>query len=74
MENTPKCLQSTGVRGKLLTVQDGFLVCPTCRRNKRLLQVRPDTWAHNVIAYCRSCKTEHIVDIDKGQCYESRSQ
>lgn len=58
----------------MLTVKDGYLVCPTCRRNKRLMKINPDTVATRVVAFCRDCKTENIVDIDKGQCYESRSQ
>ena len=67
-------LQNGQICGKLLPVQDGFLICPTCRRNRRLMQIRPDTRAHHVIAYCRDCKTEHIVDIFEGQCFESRSR
>lgn len=62
------------MHGKMLTVRDGYLVCPTCRRNKRLMRINQDTVATRVVAYCRDCKTEHIVDIDRGQCYESRSQ
>lgn len=58
----------------MLTVKDGYLVCPTCRRNKRLIQIQPDTKAERLRVYCRDCKTEHIVDIDRGQCFESRSQ
>ena len=60
--------------GKMLTVKDGYLVCPTCRRNKRMMKINPDTVASRAVAYCRDCKTEHIVDIDRGQCFESRSQ
>lgn len=60
--------------GRMLTVKDGYLVCPNCRRNKRLMKVNPDTVATRVVAFCRDCKTENIVDIDQGQCYESRSQ
>ena len=67
-------LQMTHQRGKLLTVRDGYLICPNCRRNKRLMKINPDTQGHNVVAYCRDCKTEIILDIDKGQCFESRSQ
>lgn len=59
---------------RMLTVRDGYLVCPTCRRNKRLMKVNADTEAHNLIVYCRECKTEHIVDIVKGQSFESRSR
>lgn len=61
-------------RGKILTVRDGFLVCPVCRRNRRLIRIAPDTQARRLVVFCRDCKTEHIVDIDKGQCFESRSR
>lgn len=67
-------MQSVDFCGKMLTVKDGYLVCPTCKVNKRLMKINPDTVARRAVAYCRSCKTEHIVDIDQGQCYESRSQ
>ena len=58
----------------MLTVRNGYLVCPHCRRNKRVIQVPPDTKAERLRVYCRDCKTETIVDIDQGQCFESRSQ
>lgn len=60
--------------GKMLLVRDGYLICPNCRRNKRLMKIEPDTEAVKVIAYCRECKTENYVDIHKGQCFESRSR
>lgn len=56
--------------GKLNT-KDGWLLCPSCRRRK-VLQVRPDTTAKNLIVYCRDCRTETMVDIDQGQCFQSR--
>ena len=58
----------------MLTVRDGWLICPTCRRNKRLMRISPETTAQHAIVYCRDCKTEHMIDIQQGQCYESRSQ
>ena len=68
----------------MLTVNDGWLVCPSCEAhkqlhpnckvNKRLMKINPDTVARRVVAYCRDCKTENIVDIEQGQCFESRSQ
>lgn len=67
-------LQTQPKHGKMLTVRGGYLECPTCRRNKRLMRIRPDTLAHRVIAYCRDCKTEHVIEIFEGQCFESRSQ
>lgn len=59
---------------KILTVRDGFLSCPVCRRNRRLIRILPDTQARRLAVFCRDCKTELIVDIDKGQCFESRSR
>ena len=67
-------MQYQGKRGKMLTVKDGWLVCPHCRRNRRLMKINPDTVATRVVAFCRDCKCENIVDIDQGQCFESRSQ
>ena len=58
----------------LYTVKDGYLTCPTCRRNKRLLKIEADTSAHRLTVFCRDCKTEHKIDIEQGQCFESRSQ
>lgn len=58
----------------MLTVKNGFLTCPTCRRNRHLLRVLPDTTAENLVVFCRDCKTEHRVEIINGQCFESRSQ
>lgn len=57
-----------------LTVKDGFLQCPTCRGNKKLLKIEPDTTATNLVVFCRFCKTEHRIDIRRGQCFESRGQ
>ena len=67
-------MQSAQKHGKMLTVRDGWLTCPTCLRNRRLLQVKLDTEAHNLVVFCRDCKTEHIVDIVEGKCFESRGR
>lgn len=67
-------LQSERERGKMLTVENGWLACPRCRRNKRLLRIHPDTEARGLELYCRDCKSKIIVDIEKGQSFESRSQ
>ena len=69
-----EALQTTPKHGRMLTVKDGYLVCPICRQNKRMMKINPDTSAHRAVAYCRRCKAEIIVDIDEGQCFESRSQ
>lgn len=69
-----KALQNEKPRGKLLTVRNGYLECPSCRRNRRMMQVLPDAEGRRIVAYCRICKTEHIVDIVKGECFESYGQ
>lgn len=65
-----KKLQTEPECGKLI-VKDGWLICPHCR--KRLLRVRPDTAARNLNVYCRNCKSSMMVDIIRGQCFESQS-
>ena len=54
-----------------MIVKDGWLICPGC--HKRLLRVEPNTTAQNLIVYCRNCKRTVMVDIDRGQCFESQS-
>lgn len=58
-------------RGRALEVRGGYLVCPVCRRNKRLMPVLDSTSGVNIPAYCRQCKHRTIVDIDRGLCFES---
>ncbi len=60
--------------GKMLTVRNGWLCCPNCCRNNRMLRILPDTTAHRVQVFCRTCKAEIIVDIDKGECFESHGR
>ncbi len=67
-------MQASVNRGTMLTVKDGYLVCPRCRQNKRVMKINRDTRAEHVVAFCRMCKAEIIVNIDEGQCFESRSQ
>lgn len=57
-----------------LSIKDGYVICPICRRNRHLLRVTPDTEAHALPVYCRDCKTEVILNIEKGQSVERRSQ
>ena len=65
-------MQTTRESGRLLAVKDGWLVCPVCKRNKRLLHVLPDT--DTLELYCRDCKSRLRVRISKGQSVERRSQ
>ena len=67
-------LHNATERGKMLLVEDGFLVCPVCLRNKHLKRIGHNERGENIVCYCRSCKQETVVDIEQGQCYMSRSQ
>lgn len=56
-----------------LSIKDGWIACPVCRRNRRLLRITPDTKADCLPVFCRDCKTEIILHIDRGQSVERRS-
>ena len=66
------CLQSPPKSGKLM-VESGWLICPICRR-KKLMRIRPETQARSLQIYCRGCRNELIIDIDKGECSRSHGQ
>ena len=51
----------------VIAVTEGWIRCPVCRRNKKLLQVLPDTSAKNLEVYCRICKRTMILNIEPGQ-------
>ena len=57
----------------IIHVKDGWVQCPICKRNKRLLRVSPQTKATALPVYCYDCKTEIILDIE-GLSVERRSQ
>ena len=56
-----------------LPVVDGWIACPICKRNHRLLKITGDTEAHRLPVYCRTCRTEIILDIEKGQSVKRQS-
>ena len=62
-------MQSAQERGKMLTVKDGWVTCPVCRKNRRLIQIKPDTEARNLSLWCRNCKAVFLVNIEHGQCF-----
>lgn len=57
-----------------LSVKNGWISCPFCKRNHRLMRVLPETQARNLEVFCRDCKSTIILDIDQGQRVELRSQ
>ena len=65
VQTAPQC-------GKLI-VKDGWVTCPVCKRNRRLLRVEPETQARDLPVYCRDCKREIVLNIDRGQSVERRS-
>lgn len=56
-----------------LTVKDGWLACPVCKRNRHLIRITPETEAQALPVFCRTCKNEIILDIDRGQSVKRRS-
>lgn len=68
-------MTETAKYDKILPVTGGYVYCPRCRPVKtKLLKIPTDTSAHNLRLYCRKCKTEFVVDVEQGQCFESRSR
>lgn len=65
-------MQKNDASGKLVVV-DGWVVCPVCRRNRRLLHVYPETRADRLPVFCRDCKSEIILHIEGDQSVERRS-
>lgn len=47
--------------GKIKTNQ-GWLICPACGKHK-VLKLRPDTEAENLIVHCKRCGAESVVNI-----------
>lgn len=56
-----------------IVLKDGWITCPVCRRNRRLLRIEDSTEAQGLPVYCRDCKTEIILDISRGRSVERRS-
>lgn len=48
----------------ILSVKDGWIACPQCGRN--LIRIRPETESHNLPIFCRGCRTEILLDIERG--------
>ena len=57
-----KALQDRRECGKL-TVKDGWLMCPVCRKGK-VLKVREDTEVKNLEVRCKLCGQKTLVNIE----------
>ncbi len=60
-------LQRPQKRGRIVPTKGQYPVCPVCG-NRMSLKVLPSTSGKNIPSFCRKCKTEIILDIDRGQC------
>lgn len=67
-----KALQGQANCGKL-TVEDGWVTCPVCKRNHRLIRISPNTEATELPVYCRTCRSEVILNIERGQSVKRQS-
>lgn len=55
MQSTRKC--------DSIVVMDGWITCPECGRNHRLLRITPETEAHGLPVYCRTCRREGVFFV-----------
>jgi len=65
-------LQGTAKCDKLV-VKDGWVTCPDCKRNHRLIRIEPETEAKGLPVYCRTCRREIVLNIDRGQSVKRQS-
>lgn len=65
-------MQRSEKYGKL-TVKDGWVTCPNCKRNHRLIRIEPETEATNLPVYCKTCRSEIILNIERGQSVKRQS-
>ena len=66
LQNHPPC--------DTIRVENGYLVCPYCGKNRRVLRILPETRAEHLQLYCRTCRREFIVNIEKGECLKGHGQ
>ena len=55
----------------MIPKRGGFACCPYC--GGKLQKISPATEAVQLPAWCRKCKREILIDIHRGQSFESRS-
>ncbi len=58
-------MRITSEYGTMSPRTDGWLTCPRCGRNRHFLRVLPGTVAAKLPVYCRDCKTEIILHIER---------
>ena len=73
-ETEEKVLQTQAQSAKLETTADGWLICPVCRMNRRLMRIEPDAEATGITVFCRRCKNEIRLNVKKGEGFKSEGQ
>lgn len=53
-------------KSDILKTVNGWGLCPVCAR--KVMRVRDDTFARNLVLYCKGCKTHSLVNIGQCQC------
>lgn len=66
-------MQSAFERGRILTVEHGWIKCPYCS-SRRLLRLLPETSARNLAVYCRHCRHEVVLNIEEARAREASAQ
>ena len=52
-----------------IPVENGYVICPKCRVNKKAMQILPNTTIRNGVMWCRVCRASTIVNVVDGKCY-----
>lgn len=65
-------MQSAAKPAKL-AVKNGWITCPVCGLNHRLLRITDRTEAKALPVFCRTCRCEIILDIGRGQSVKRQS-
>ena len=60
-------------KSDMLRVTGGWVTCPECGRNHRLLRIEPDTEADCLPVYCRTCRREIKLHIERGPSVKRQS-
>jgi predicted amidophosphoribosyltransferase len=55
----------------ILPIKGAFACCPYC--GGKLTRIAPDTEAERLPVWCRKCRRELLIDIQRGQSFLSRS-
>ncbi len=65
-------MQSRSEAGKLI-VKNGWIICPVCNQNRKIIRITADTEARYLPVYCRKCGTELVLNISRGLSVERLS-